>query len=121
MNILPRNTWRYVTQPYKDRKGNNCIHKELVSPGDYTRIDKNIEERLAVPTPVKGPFTMHNNGYGTLQISDGNNRMVTAVSFYQDGRDPSQQVEAEEALWLGNVIVEALNKAAEAAASDESE
>jgi hypothetical protein len=110
---LGNRVWRIVTQPFKNTDtGEDDAHVELVGPGYYTRCDKNVSERLAVPKKVEGPFTFHNNGYGTMQISDGEGRMVATISFGKHNlRHMSgiKQPDEEEALWLVNTIVAALN------------
>ncbi len=112
---LGNKVWRIVTQTYQSTEtGKEEVHTELVGPGYYTRMDKNVTERLAVPKPIHGPFTFHNNGYGTIQLMDGDQRMVCAVSFGKGFArmcdKPEQFVAEEEALWLAKTIVDTLNK-----------
>lgn len=106
---MSEETWRIVTQKIELKDGSESIHTELVAPGYYTRRDKNVTERLAVPKEISGPFSIHNNGYGTLQILDGKYRMVGAIDFDIPKIITDQNVESEEALWLAQKIIKALN------------
>lgn len=94
---LPTWKWRF----HRDSRGK----EQLVPPRCQTPIGYGGEERLAVPIPSKGPFTMSDNGYRVFQIMDGDDRMVATVDYNakEDITDP------EEALWLAQVIVDGLN------------
>lgn len=64
-------------------------------------------EKVAAPAPVKGPFYMHSNGYGTIQIlSEKDDQFFIPVSFYQDEK---KRMTMAEAFWAAEIIVAALN------------
>ena len=96
--MISRTKWRVVTQ-----KRENDTLIELTGPGYYTRIDKGVTEREAIPKPVKGPFIIHNNGHG-IQIISADDKLAGFIRFGDD------KLDLEEALWVAQKCLEALNK-----------
>lgn len=105
---LNKKTWRINTQPWTDREGRPHTRIELVAPGYYSRVDKGVEERLAEPKPIPGPFTLSRDGNWYTYLIDDNARELATI-YLCGPRDPEQQLKIEEGLKLGEAILGMLN------------
>ena len=112
---LSNKIWRIVTQPWQGDDGREHVRTELTGPGYYTRCDKGVQERPAVPKPIKGPFTIACNGF-CMQLISGDDRLVGSfhLNCGDDANPHHDLLDHEEALWLAQEVQKHLNSLQEA-------
>lgn len=99
------NAWRLQRRVWRDRDGEEHSTDELVLPRYSVTLDSGMSYKQAEIKPVDGPFRVNtSNGY-VMHITNEAGQLVAMVPT----KDRAGGISLEQAAWVAETIVAALN------------
>lgn len=88
--------WLVQTRTFTGHDGKLVTRHRLVNPS--CQPEAALPTREAQPTLPKGPLAVWDNGYGTIQVTDVNDKMVAYFSYNDGSKSNANEQEPEVAL-----------------------